>query len=129
MQMLAERSEEGRRPGLGWIAGEVKRFDVTRFSQQTPLPHMGWNGVRPLASTGLFENLGPDSEFYFLHSYYFAPAEEEFILSLTDYGGGFASSVSSGNIFGVQFHPEKSHGWGIQLLLNFGSIRPCCVQE
>ncbi len=122
MQMLAERSDEGSLPGLGWIRGEVKRFDTTRFAQRTHLPHMGWNNVAPRAGVGLMRELDATSRFYFLHSYYFAPAREEDVLATTDYNGAYASGVGHDNVYGVQFHPEKSHRWGIQLLLNFASI-------
>jgi len=119
MQMMAECSEEGVRPGLGWIPGEVKRFDVTTLPQRTHLPHMGWNDVQPQATSGLFRQL-EESCFYFLHSYYFSPRDAESVLAATHYGVSFASSVARDNVYGVQFHPEKSHQWGIQLLLNFG---------
>jgi imidazole glycerol-phosphate synthase subunit HisH len=126
MQMLARSSDEGRLEGLGWVDGEVKRFDVSSGAQ---LPHMGWNdveirtdanGVRDGAS--LFRDLSSGARFYFLHSYYFKPASDDDVLAVTDYTGTFASSVRSGNIYGVQFHPEKSHQWGIQLLKNFATV-------
>jgi imidazole glycerol-phosphate synthase subunit HisH len=119
MQMMAERSEEGSLGGLGWIAGEVKRFDRPHQAHQAYLPHMGWNDVAPVRASGLFCGLGETPRFYFLHSYYFFPRSEGAVLATTDYYGTFASSVASANIAGVQFHPEKSHQWGIQLLKNF----------
>ncbi|HEX2825364.1 MAG TPA: imidazole glycerol phosphate synthase subunit HisH [Burkholderiales bacterium] len=122
MQMMAERSEEGVLPGLGWIAGQVKRFDCNGARGLMPLPHMGWNDVQPLRGEGLFRGLESAARFYFLHSYYFAAAEREHVLATTDYACAFASSVGSGRIFGVQFHPEKSHGWGTQLLKNFAEV-------
>lgn len=122
MQMLARSSVEGRMPGLGWIDGQVKRFDVARFSQQTHLPHMGWNDVCPSATSGLFRELDSTSRFYFLHSYYFAPVRQDDVLAVTDYHGVFASGVSAANVYGVQFHPEKSHHWGIRLLQNFAEL-------
>ncbi len=122
MQMLAERSDEGALPGLGWIKGEVRRFDTTRFAQRTHLPHMGWNSVVPRAGSGLMRDLDATSRFYFLHSYYFAPASEADVLATTDYNGQYASGVGHGQVLGVQFHPEKSHRWGIQLLLNFATL-------
>lgn len=118
MQMLAARSEEGKLRGLHWIDGEVKRFDEQSFHQQTHLPHMGWNDVTPRDQKCLFK--GIDSpRFYFLHSYYFAPANPATVLATTDYNGPFCSAIRSENVFGTQFHPEKSHQWGIQLLKNF----------
>jgi glutamine amidotransferase len=121
MQMLAARSDEGQLPGLGWIVGEVKKFDVAKFATRTHLPHMGWNDVQVRDGTGLLANLG-DARFYFLHSYYFAPLSNADIIATTDYHGTFASGVRSGNVHGVQFHPEKSHQWGIRLLQNFAEL-------
>jgi glutamine amidotransferase len=122
MQILARRSDEGRLAGLGWIDGEVKRFDASRITAHTHLPHMGWNDVAPRQSDGLFRNLDDQARFYFLHSYYFEPRHPEHVLADTDYHGRYASSVGSDNVLGVQFHPEKSHRWGIQLLKNFAEM-------
>jgi glutamine amidotransferase len=123
MQMLARRSDEGALEGLGWIDAEVRKFDVATFSQRTHLPHMGWNTVRPNQNEGLFRDLGEDdARFYFLHSYYFAPDRAGDVLALTDYNGPFASGINHANIFGVQFHPEKSHQSGIKLLQNFAEL-------
>ncbi len=122
MQMLAKCSDEGDLPGLGWIDADVRRFDESTFTHQTHLPHMGWNDVLPKDSDTLFRDLEVGSRFYFLHSYYFVPRKEEDVLATADYNGTFTSSVRSKNIFGVQFHPEKSHHWGIQLLKNFAEI-------
>lgn len=121
MQMMADSSEEGALPGLGWIRGTVRRFDVSVFSQRTHLPHMGWNDVQPLAADGLFAELA-SARFYFLHSYYFHAVEQSSVRSHTNYHGIFASGVAAGNVHGVQFHPEKSHNWGIQLLKNFSEL-------
>jgi glutamine amidotransferase len=122
MQMLAKRSDEGTLDGLGWIDGEVKKFDRAPPSQRAYLPHMGWNDVEPQCLERLFKDIGATGRFYFLHSYYFAPKDQNMILGVTDYGGTFASCVRAGNIYGVQFHPEKSHQWGIQLLKNFAAM-------
>lgn len=122
MQIIARSSEEGSLDGLGWIDGEIRKFDQTSFKHLMHLPHMGWNDVVPLNAETLFRNLVTGSRFYFLHSYYFLPDHEDQILSITDYNGRFASSVRRDNIFGVQFHPEKSHQWGIQLLKNFAEL-------
>lgn len=119
MQMMAKRSAEGSREGLGWIDAEVKKFDRATPTHCAYLPHMGWNDVEPRSQHGLFRDIGATGRFYFLHSYYFAPRDQNMILGVTDYGGAFASCIRSGNIYGVQFHPEKSHQWGIQLLKNF----------
>ena len=121
MQMMARRSDEGALPGLGWIPGEVKRFDDSSFTQKTHLPHMGWNDVIPRATDCLFRNMD-DPRFYFLHSYYFLPDHPDTVLATTDYNGPFASAVGFENRFGTQFHPEKSHHWGTQLLKNFAEL-------
>ena len=121
MQMMARRSDEGELPGLGWIDAEVKRFDETRFRQQTHLPHMGWNDVSPRDVECLFKGIMAP-RFYFLHSYYFVPANQDDVLAMTEYNCSYASAVRSGNVFGTQFHPEKSHQWGIQLLKNFAQL-------
>jgi imidazole glycerol-phosphate synthase subunit HisH len=121
MQMMASRSDEGKLPGLGWIDAEVRRFDEVFFRQKTHLPHMGWNDVTPRSGECLFKGL-TQPRFYFLHSYYFAPANPSDVLAITDYNGSFTSAVRMGNVFGTQFHPEKSHQWGIQLLKNFAEL-------
>lgn len=122
MQMLAARSDEGSLPGLDWVEADVKVFDEKAFAGRTHLPHMGWNDVKPRRAEGLFAGLGSGARFYFLHSYYFAPRHDEDTLATTDYNGPFVSSVQSGNVYGVQFHPEKSHQWGIRLLKNFAEL-------
>lgn len=122
MQMMAKHSDEGTTPGLGWFNAEVRRFDETRIQGRTHLPHMGWNDVKQLDTRGLFQGIASDACFYFLHSYYFEPNDTSDILALTDYGVRFASAVKRHNIYGVQFHPEKSHSWGIQLLKNFARL-------
>lgn len=122
MQILAHSSEEGSLPGLGWIDGVVKKFDTQKMKQKTHLPHMGWNDVKPLKNTGLFKDVDKEPLFYFLHSYYFYCNKSEDALAVSDYGGEFVSAVNCGNIYGVQFHPEKSHHNGVQLLKNFANL-------
>ena len=125
MQMMSKSSDEGQMDGLGWIDAEVKRFDDSAFTQATHLPHMGWNDVVPVISHPLFDGLETDAQFYFLHSYYFAEKNSDNVLAQTDYNGLYSSSVHSNNIFGVQFHPEKSHHWGVRLLKNFAEMPLC----
>ena len=122
MQMMASRSDEGDRAGLSWLDAEVLRFDEARIHGRTHLPHMGWNDVEPLRNDGLFKAMEDVARFYFLHSYYFAPRDSAHVLGTTIYGDRFACAVQRDNVYGVQFHPEKSHGWGIQLLKNFATL-------
>ena len=122
MQILANGSEEGELPGLSWIEGKVKKFDVTKFTHKPHVPHMGWNNVKPLVEHSLFKNMDEQQGFYFLHSYYFECSHDTNMLSTTEYGDRFASAVYSKNIFGTQFHPEKSHHNGIQLLKNYAEL-------
>lgn len=123
MQMLAYSSEEGKLPGLGWIDGIVVKFDTGVLDTRTQLPHMGWNTIHPTNSENpLLANLGHDARFYFLHSYYFRCHNQIDTLATTEYGIQFTSVLNSKNIYGVQFHPEKSHHWGIQLLKNFADL-------
>jgi glutamine amidotransferase len=122
MQMLAASSEEGELPGLGWIDGRVRGFAAWESAADLPLPHMGWNDVRPTAANPLFDQLDSDARFYFLHSFFFECAKPDDALALSRYGSEFTSAVNSRNIFGVQFHPEKSHHFGTQLLKNFAEL-------
>jgi imidazole glycerol-phosphate synthase subunit HisH len=116
MQMMADRSDEGTEPGLGWIKGDVRAFSLPE--KRLPLPHMGWNDVVPANTECLFEGIVAP-KYYFLHSYCIVPANDDDALATADYGNPFVSAVRHSNIFGTQFHPEKSHGWGIDLLRNF----------
>jgi glutamine amidotransferase len=122
MQMLARSSEEGRLPGLGWFNGVVKKIDTSLLTHRTRLPHMGWNDVNPTRNSDLFHDLDIESRFYFLHSYYFQCHNNQDVIAVTDYGTEFPCAVNSKNIYGAQFHPEKSHQNGIQFLKNFGNL-------
>lgn len=121
MQILASSGEEGQAAGLGWIKGRVRRMPVEGGTSPMAarLPHMGWNDVRPVGSSGLFAGLEQDARFYFLHSYFFDCDARDNVLAEVEHGITFACAVHSGNIYGVQFHPEKSHHFGMRLLKNF----------
>jgi glutamine amidotransferase len=121
MQILFEKSEEGNLPGLGWIKGNVARFNFSDLKSHTNLkiPHMGWNIVNPKTYHNLFSGLEDEARFYFLHSYYVNCFEPSNIFATSNYGYQFTCAVRHDNIWGVQFHPEKSHRFGIQLFKNF----------
>jgi glutamine amidotransferase len=121
MQMMARYSEEGALPGLGWIDASVVKFDTRLLEGKTHLPHMGWNDATPISTDTLFAGLDAP-EYYFLHSYFMIPDREENTLATSSYGVTFTSAARSGNVYGTQFHPEKSHQWGIRLLKNFAEL-------
>lgn len=122
MQILSERSDEGTRPGLGWIPGQVRAFADNKASAHLPLPHMGWNDVRVEKTSPLMQGLESSARFYFLHSYYFECKDSANVIATAEYGFDFACIVASGNIYGVQCHPEKSHQFGARLLRNFAEL-------
>jgi glutamine amidotransferase len=120
MQILMGRSEEGVEGGLGWLQGDVVRLRAPEGTQ-LHVPHIGWNTVAPTREHPLFAGLDEQAGFYFLHSYLTHCSEQD-TLATTDYGGAFACAAGRDNILGVQFHPEKSHGNGVQLLRNFAGL-------
>lgn len=122
MQILANKSEEGILSGLGWVNGEVKKIDKTLLNQKPKVPHLGWNSVELNKMNSLFDGIDTDEGFYFLHSYYFDCANDSDVLTRTFYGKSFASAVNNNNVYGVQFHPEKSHHNGVRLLQNFATL-------
>ena len=119
MQILGDSSEEGTMKGLGWIKGANKKFKI---SEKSILPHMGWNNMYNLKKNKIFENINESSRFYFLHSYYFECENQENELARTFFEINYTSAINEDNIYGIQFHPEKSHSSGIQLLHNFSKI-------
>lgn len=115
-QMLGNGSEEGIEPGLGWVDMDIVRFEKRDGRK---VPHMGWNEVSPQVQHPILTGIDERSRFYFVHSYYMLPRDEDNILLTANYGQQFAAAVVKGNIFGFQFHPEKSHKFGMQLFKNF----------
>jgi len=123
MQILGKSSDEGIESGLGWVNGVVKKFDINKIEYHTKLPHMGWNNINIETKDPLFDNLDSNSLFYFLHSYYFECDDKNDILASSVYGIDFSCAIRRNNIYGVQFHPEKSHLYGIELLNNFAKLK------
>ena len=121
MQILAEASDEGRLEGLCWVEGKVRNLNKMNVSDIYSLPHMGWNNVF-FSKNKLFDKIEIGARFYFVHSYYFKNYNEEESIAYTNYPFKFCCAVQKKNIFGVQFHPEKSHKNGLQLLKNFSEI-------
>jgi glutamine amidotransferase len=120
-QLLTKGSEEGDEPGLGWIDAVTRRFPMTT-DQSYKVPHMGWNVAEPVVHHQLLVDLESKPRFYFAHSYYIQPSNPDSVLCKTHHGVDFASGIYRDNIAGVQFHPEKSHRFGLQLLKNFSQF-------
>ena len=117
MQMMAKRSDEGKEPGLGWFDAEVLKFSADNLL----VPEMGWNSVEH-SDDPIFAGLPASPRFFFLHSYYFKCNNRRDVIGTSDYGHSFDSAVHHGNIYGIQFHPEKSHSNGVKLLQNYANI-------
>lgn len=117
MQLLTESSEEGVEKGLGWIQGKTIKFKFD--NKKLKVPHMGWNTVKIINSNSLTEGFNDEVKFYFVHSYYVKCEYRENVIFETEYGIGFDSAIHKDNIYGAQFHPEKSHKYGMKLLENF----------
>lgn len=125
MQIMAVRSDEGELPGLGWFDASVCKFDANNIQHKPKIPHMGWNSVQAARQHGIFQNVVGEDGFYFLHSYYFDCNDAADVLATTKYGHQFSCAVNKGNIYGFQFHPEKSHQNGINLFKNFAEVTTC----
>ena len=121
LQMLMEKSEEGIEPGLGWIEGETIKFKRDELGD-LKIPHMGWTDITVSKPSALIQDLGEKPRFYFVHSYYVSPDKKEDELLMANYGYEFTAAVNRDNIFGVQFHPEKSHKYGMKILENFARL-------
>lgn len=119
MQIMAKSSDEGQLLGLGWIDAEVKLFKSDNIIFKTSYPHMGWNSIEIKKDSPVLKGLSSGAFFYFLHSYYMDCNQSFDVLTTTNYGIDYASAVNRDNIYGIQFHPEKSHSNGVQLLKNF----------
>jgi glutamine amidotransferase len=122
MQIMANGSEEGTLPGLNWINARVKKFSTEQIKHLPKIPHLGWNTIQIAKSHLLMNNIDENRGFYFIHSYYVETFLSDDVLTTTFYGHQFTSAIQKENIIAVQFHPEKSHKNGVQLLLNFSKI-------
>lgn len=122
LQLMTKKSEEGQTPGLGWLDAETVRFKFEAEQPQLKVPHMGWNTIKIRQEHPIFTNLEPDTRFYFVHSYYIKSNDPQEVLAETDYGGAFDSILGKDNILGAQFHPEKSHKFGLRFLKNFAEV-------
>lgn len=116
MQLMTSHSQEGDVDGLGWLEAETLHFEL---SAPQRVPHIGWNTVNQAGDSMIYEGIEDDAEFYFVHSYYVRSSNPSIVSSTTEYGHSFDSGFAKDNIYGFQFHPEKSHGQGLQLLNNF----------
>jgi glutamine amidotransferase len=119
MQLFTRASEEGVRPGLGWLAADTVLFRRDKMSVPLRIPHMGWNTLSVQKSSPLFDGLTEEQRFYFLHSYHVVCDDTADVLTETEYGYRFVSAFSRGNIIGAQFHPEKSHRFGVEFFRRF----------
>ena len=118
MQLMSKSSEEGLEKGFGWINAETKKFNYKSLK----IPHMGWNSINIQKQSSLFNNHNQKRRFYFVHSYYVECNVKEDILTTTEYGQSFTSMFEKGNIYGAQFHPEKSHAFGMEIFNKFSVL-------
>jgi len=122
MQIFSQNSSEGQRAGLKWIDASVKKLNDGENSRKFRLPHMGWNSIKIIKRNLLFNDIEDNEYFYFCHSYFFECNNKFNILAETKFNQIFSSVVQNGNIYGIQFHPEKSHNSGIKILNNFAEL-------
>lgn len=122
MQLMMNESEEGILPGLGWIKGKTIRFRQDQLRTDDKVPHMGWAEVELNRQSRLFENMYEEPRFYFAHSYHVVPEDEDQVLLYARHGYRFAAALEQDNIMAVQFHPEKSHKYGMKFLSNFANL-------
>ncbi len=125
MQLFTRKSEEGSLPGLGWLDAETVRFRFNQAQTKLRVPHMGWNSVSICHEHPIFTDLYEEARFYFVHSFHVLCHDEQDVLAKTEYGYEFPSVIGRENIVGTQFHPEKSHKFGMKLLKNFVEYFPC----
>ena len=121
-QLMTKKSEEGVLPGFGWFDAEVKRFTFPIDQSNLRIPHMGWNYVNIKKETPLSEGLPAEPKYYFVHSYYIQANNPQDIFMTTNYGRDFVSALNYNNIYALQFHPEKSHKYGLKIFQNFLSL-------
>jgi glutamine amidotransferase len=119
MQLMTQQSEEGKLKGLGWLDALTVKFNFNSIRQNLHIPHMGWNTLKSVKESNLIQNQKAENRFYFVHSYYVKCNRAEDVLTTTEYGFEFCSAFEKDNIMGVQFHPEKSHKFGMQLFNQF----------
>lgn len=129
MQLFGKHSEEGSEPGLGWIDAQTVRFQLDGSNQQLKVPHMGWKTVRICQKSLLFPKPEEERRFYFVHSYHVKCNNPSDVLTCTYYGYEFTSSICHENILGTQFHPEKSHRFGLEFFQAFSTWTPVITSE
>jgi len=122
MELMMDGSEEGSKPGLGWIRGRCVRFNLGESHPTLKVPHMRWNTAAPSHAAALFKEMDEDAAFYFVHSYHVVCEDAGDSATTTAHGIEFTSAIESRNLFGTQFHPEKSHRHGMQVMKNFAEL-------
>ncbi len=122
LQLMCRQSKEGKLKGLGWIDADVVRFNMKQAKEPIRVPHMGWNSAEQLKDVSLL-NMNEEHRFYFVHAFHLANVSEEDKWLRTHYGYDFISGIQKENIYGVQFHPEKSHRYGMELYKNFAALK------